>query len=94
MQKILISACLLGQNVRYHGGNALYQSPILEIWHKEGRLVPLCPETLAGLQTPRPSCEITRGDGYTVLEKRRKYCPIPILIEQKNLFLEQKKRYL
>jgi len=32
MEMILISACLLGQRVRYHGGDALLDHPILKRW--------------------------------------------------------------
>ena len=59
MEKILISACLLGERVRYHGGDAWLEHPILRRWQEEGRLVPLCPEVTGGLTTPRPAAEIT-----------------------------------
>ena len=59
MEKVLISACLLGERVRYHGGDARIAHPILRRWHEEGRLVPLCPEVTGGLTTPRPAAEIT-----------------------------------
>ena len=59
MEKILVSACLLGERVRYHGGDAWIGHPILRRWHEEGRLVPLCPEVTGGLTTPRPAAEIT-----------------------------------
>jgi uncharacterized protein YbbK (DUF523 family) len=59
MEKILISACLLGERVRYHGGDARLEHPVLRCWHEEGRLVPLCPEVTGGLTTPRPAAEMT-----------------------------------
>jgi uncharacterized protein YbbK (DUF523 family) len=59
MEKILISACLLGERVRYHGGDARLEHPLLRRWHEEGRLIPLCPEVTGGLTTPRPAAEIT-----------------------------------
>jgi uncharacterized protein YbbK (DUF523 family) len=59
MEKILISACLLGERVRYHGGDARLEHPTLRRWQEEGRLVPLCPEVTGGLTTPRPAAEIT-----------------------------------
>lgn len=59
MIKILISACLLGERVRYHGGDARIEHPMLPRWHAEGRLVPICPEVVGGLTTPRPAAEIT-----------------------------------
>jgi uncharacterized protein YbbK (DUF523 family) len=60
MERILVSACLLGERVRYHGGDARLAHPILERWREEGRLVPLCPEVAGGLSTPRPAAEIMR----------------------------------
>jgi uncharacterized protein YbbK (DUF523 family) len=66
MQRVLISACLLGERVRYHGGDARIGHPILERWQAEGRLVPLCPEVTGGLTTPRPAAELV-----TTLHGRR-----------------------
>jgi uncharacterized protein YbbK (DUF523 family) len=64
MEKVLISACLLGARVRYHGGSAEMDDPILKRWVEEGRLVPVCPEVAGGLPTPRPAAEVqTSGDG-------------------------------
>jgi uncharacterized protein YbbK (DUF523 family) len=59
MQKILISSCLLGDRVRYHGGDAALDHPLLRRWQLEGRLVPVCPEVSGGLTTPRPPAELT-----------------------------------
>jgi uncharacterized protein YbbK (DUF523 family) len=63
MERVLVSACLLGERVRYHGGDARLDHPILERWREEGRLVPICPEVAGGLSTPRPAAEITRTPG-------------------------------
>jgi len=68
--KILVSSCLLGERVRYHGGDASIQSRILDRWKEEGRLVLGCPETAGGLSVPRPPAEITGGDGSAVLARR------------------------
>ena len=67
MIKVLVSSCLLGDPVRYHGGDARCANEILERWRAEGRLVPVCPETAAGLPVPRPPAEIAGGDGGAVL---------------------------
>jgi len=68
VERILISACLLGERVRYHGGDARCEHPTLRRWQDEGRLVPLCPEVTGGLATPRPAAEITRTpEGRRVL---------------------------
>ena len=63
MEKILISACLLGAKVRYHGGDAASAHPKLRQWLEEGRLVPICPEVDGGLTTPRPAAEIVGPGG-------------------------------
>ena len=68
MIKVLVSSCLLGEAVRYHGGDALCPSEVLHRWRAEGRLVPFCPETAAGLAVPRAPAEIIGGDGAAVLE--------------------------
>jgi uncharacterized protein YbbK (DUF523 family) len=62
---ILVSACLLGTNCKYSGGNNL-TSKVLELM-KEHTLIPICPEQLGGLTTPRKPCEIDTGDGSDVL---------------------------
>jgi len=56
--KILISACLLGENVRYNQKPLIFHSPILEHWQKLDLLVPFCPEVEGGLEIPRPPAEI------------------------------------
>jgi uncharacterized protein YbbK (DUF523 family) len=60
VQKILISACFLGERVRHDGGHALVQHPLIWQWIAERRLVPVCPETLGALPTPRPCAEISQ----------------------------------
>ena len=67
MIRVLVSSCLLGEAVRYHGGDARCESDVLDRWRAEGRLVPICPETAAGLPVPRPPAEIAGGDGGAVL---------------------------
>ncbi len=60
-RKILISACLIGENVKYDGGNNALHVNVIEQWKQEGLLVPLCPEVLGGLSTPRTPCEIVQS---------------------------------
>ena len=63
----IVSACLLGINCRYDGGNSRNQK-VFDFIEKEGiNPIPVCPEQLAGLPTPRVQCEID-GDGFEVLE--------------------------
>lgn len=61
MDKILISACLLGRPVRYNGSDKLVESGLIDLWRKQGRIVALCPEVAAGFPTPRPPAEIEPG---------------------------------
>lgn len=73
MEKILISACLLGNKVRYHGGDALCLHPLIQSWKKENRLICLCPEVAAGASIPRPPSEIISDkDGFAVLTNEAK----------------------
>ena len=57
MEKVLVSACLLGEKVRYDGGAATSDDPLLARWMREGRVVSFCPEVAGGLGTPRPRAE-------------------------------------
>ena len=69
--KILISACLLGQPVRYDGRGKPLPHPAIERWRSEGRLVTICPEMAGGMPVPRPPADIERGaSGLDVLEGR------------------------
>jgi uncharacterized protein YbbK (DUF523 family) len=63
MERILVSACLLGSRVRYDGGAKTSPDEHLAAWRAEGRLVPFCPEVEGGLPVPRPPAEIEGGAG-------------------------------
>ena len=64
---MLVSACLLGQRCRHDGRDKL--DPAVVARASEGiRLVPVCPEELGGLGTPRPAAELRGGDGGVVLD--------------------------
>ncbi|NOX37883.1 MAG: DUF523 domain-containing protein [Calditrichaeota bacterium] len=67
MVKVLVSACLLGEKVRYDGKDASVTHPILTRWHREGRLILFCPEVAGGLPVPRPPAEIVQGNGHDVI---------------------------
>ena len=53
---ILVSACLIGINCKYSGGNN-YNEKIFDLV-KDGKAIPICPEQLGGLKTPRSPAEI------------------------------------
>jgi uncharacterized protein YbbK (DUF523 family) len=62
---ILISACLLGEKVRYDGTDSLLDHALIKKWQTEGRLIPICPEVAGGLPVPRAPSEIV-SHGATV----------------------------
>lgn len=60
----------MGELVKYHGGSAFCDNPLIEKWKNEGRIVSICPEVSAGLPVPRPSSEIIGGSGIDVLKNK------------------------
>ena len=59
MKTLLISACLLGVRCRYDGGSK--PQPGVEELAGRYRLIPVCPEQLGGLPTPRAPSERQGG---------------------------------
>ena len=57
--KIAVSACLLGDNCKYNGGNN-YSEKVAE-FVKDHDVIPVCPEIMGGLPTPREPSEIVNG---------------------------------
>lgn len=66
-EPILVSACLLGLHTRYDGTTR--HNPTVLAWLERQRLlpIPVCPEQLAGLPTPREQTRFATGDGGAVL---------------------------
>ncbi|TCK03915.1 DUF523 domain-containing protein [Phorcysia thermohydrogeniphila] len=67
---ILVSACLVGFNCKYNGGNN--RSELIVEAFRRGFVVPVCPEQLGGLPTPRSPAKIKGGDGKDVLSGKGK----------------------
>jgi len=66
----LVSACLVGLNTRYDGTSCpkrYFQTLI-----KGGKAIPICPEQLGGLPTPREPIELQGGDGESLLKGEAK----------------------
>ena len=57
MEKVLISACLLGFECKYCGGSNKLTEQQLAALGERFRLIPVCPETAGGLPTPRDPSE-------------------------------------
>ena len=74
-EKILVSSCLLGLNCRYDGENN-YSKEIDEFL-KDYEVIPICPEIMGGLPTPRVASErlgdkVITKDGRDVTKKYKK----------------------
>lgn len=65
--KIAVSACLLGQNVRYDGGNKFFNLNT-HLNTKLFDLQPLCPEVSMGLAIPRPPIQIIKDNGIQLVQ--------------------------
>jgi len=63
---IIASACLCGINCKYNGENNLNNG--IEELFSQGEVIPVCPEQLGGLTTPREVKEISGGTGAQVLQ--------------------------
>ena len=66
-ESVLISACLLGIPCRWHGRRPKRREKLIERLKKRYVLVPVCPEQLGGLPTPRVGADLVGGDGHDVL---------------------------
>lgn len=75
---LLVSACLLGRPTKYNGGDNF--CPWVGALRERAILVPVCPEQLGGLPTPRSPAEITGGDGYDVLAGRAQVVTVAGLV--------------
>ncbi len=99
---IIVSSCLAGIPSRYDGRHC--QDGRVAKLVKEGRAIPLCPEQLGGLPTPRACCEITKDqDGKRMVRSKdgrewthhfiqgaRKTLEVAKILEVKYLILKSK----
>ena len=61
MQNVLISACLLGVDCKYNGSNNKLDDKIIHSLKEKYNLIPVCPEIMGGMPTPRNPIEISDG---------------------------------
>ena len=66
MEYVIVSACLLGLRTRYDGESKPDEGLLAALQGKA--IVPVCPEQLGGLTTPRAASEIVGGNGCDVLD--------------------------
>ncbi|HZK54956.1 MAG TPA: DUF523 domain-containing protein [Desulfosporosinus sp.] len=62
---IIVSACLLGLNAKYDGQSNAHA--LIQKYSSAGKFIPVCPEQLGGLPTPRFPVELMGGNGQDVL---------------------------
>jgi len=67
MKQILVSACLLGDPVRYDGRSKALQDDEFTKLINQCRVIRFCPEVEGGLPVPRDAAEIQLGDGFSVI---------------------------
>lgn len=67
MHPILVSSCLIGLKTRYDATDNYCQAVVDYIETNQLTPIPVCPEQLAGLSTPRPKCWFSHGDGAAAL---------------------------
>lgn len=84
---ILVSACLLGKACRYDGKSKPCEA--VQNLAERHTLIPVCPELMGGLPTPRPPCEIVDGrvldrDGNDRTEAYQKGAQEALRIAQEN----------
>lgn len=105
--KIMISACLAGENCKYNGGNNRNEK-VLQLM-AENEVITVCPEQMGGLPTPRVPSEIREGvvtakDGRIVdtefragaskcLEIARREQPELIVLQSRSPSCGVKQRY-
>jgi len=66
---VLVSACLLGIPCRWHGQRPKKRDELIERLKKQYVLVPVCPEQLGGMSTPRSGETLEGGTGAQVLDE-------------------------
>ena len=96
MKKVFVSACLLGENCKYNGGNNLRESLLKELDGCE--IIPVCPEVFGGMSTPRKPSEIqgekvvnSEGEDVTVQFEKGAKQTLELALEHKPeaIYLKQ-----
>lgn len=105
--KIMVSACLAGENCKYNGGNNRNEKVMALL--AENEIITVCPEQMGGLPTPRVPSEIQNGevinrDGISVdkeyrlgaekcLEIAKEFQPDLIVLQSRSPSCGVKQRY-
>ena len=76
-ERVIVSACICGIPCRYHGkthkmGHRLFKAKLFAELTEKYEVIPVCPETLGGLPTPRCPCNVTWDNNCQPLVTNRK----------------------
>ena len=87
--KVLVSACLLGENCKYSGGNNRNEAVLSWLKERGHEAAPVCPEVLGGLPIPRTPAEIVDGvvtakDGTNVDREFRRGAELALEIAKRE----------
>ncbi|MCH3949637.1 MAG: DUF523 domain-containing protein [Acidaminococcus sp.] len=88
--KFMIIACLLGENCKYDGGNNRNAKVRALSDTMENEIIPICPEVMGGLATPRPPAEVGSDGkvrtkaGKDVTQEYEKGAAIALALAQKE----------
>ena len=86
---ILVSHCFFGEPCRYDGASRVDRQ-VLELHRMGHNLIPVCPEVLGGLDTPRPPAElqpdgrVVNRQGENVTEAYRRGAELALKIAREN----------
>ena len=64
--KVLISRCLLGDNVRYNSEVLTFVHPLIALWQQQKRFISICPELSGGLRVPREPAELQQNSNKII----------------------------
>ncbi len=86
-EALIISACLMGERCRYDGKSHPLDN--IDVLKERFHLIPICPEVMGGLSTPRLPCEIQcgrviRSDGADMTKPYQKGAEASLAIAQKK----------
>ncbi|HID46552.1 MAG TPA: DUF523 domain-containing protein [Chromatiaceae bacterium] len=90
--RVGVSACLLGQPVRYDGASRPH-AWIREVLPHYAQILPFCPESEAGLETPRPAVRLVQleGENVRILGVDNPELDVTTVLQQ---WVEQQPQYL
>ena len=88
MEALLVSACLLGFDCKYNGGNNALPAETLQKLRARYRLIPICPELMGGLPVPRTPSErrgdrVVSRDGRDVTAEYRRGAELSLRLAQR-----------